>query len=179
MHGWIYIYTHTRTHIFIHSYVHESMGTHVIYQRTSCLLTYLHMSLASILIFKYRGQKGYMGPSSHGPSNRRRSNRGPVLFGLSCCQRQGPWPVQSPVTEAGYRKMECYLSCGEGTLAEVERYLLNIVSLTSTHSSGSGTSLLERGGHFFYAGVVPGERQRAGVGPLIAPIKCVGVYPCG
>ena len=32
-----------------------------------------------------------------------------------------------------------------------------------------GTSLLERGWTFFYAGVVPGDRQRAGVDLLIAP----------
>ena len=52
---------------------------------------------------------------------------------------------------------------------EAERYRLEIVGLTSTHSSGSGTSLLERGWTLFYAGVVPGERRRAGVGLLIAP----------
>ena len=52
---------------------------------------------------------------------------------------------------------------------EVERFLLDKVDITSTHSSGSGTSLLERGWTLFYAGVVPGERWRAGVGLLIAP----------
>ena len=51
---------------------------------------------------------------------------------------------------------------------EVERYQLDIVGLTSTHSFGFGTSLLPSGWTFFYAGVVPGERQRAGVGLLIA-----------
>ena len=51
---------------------------------------------------------------------------------------------------------------------EVERYRLEIVRLTSTHSSGSGTSVLERGWTLFYAEVVPGERQRACVGLLIA-----------
>ena len=43
------------------------------------------------------------------------------------------------------------------------------VGLTSTYSSGSGTSLLERGWTLFYTGVVPGKRRRAGVGLLIAP----------
>ena len=54
-------------------------------------------------------------------------------------------------------------------MREVERYRLEIVGLTSTNSSGSGTSLLERVWTLFSAGVVPGGRQRAGVGLLIAP----------
>uniref|UniRef100_A0A7N8XDS0 Endonuclease/exonuclease/phosphatase domain-containing protein n=1 Tax=Mastacembelus armatus TaxID=205130 RepID=A0A7N8XDS0_9TELE len=52
---------------------------------------------------------------------------------------------------------------------EVERYRLEIVGLTSTHSLGSGTQLLERGWTLFYSGVARGERRRAGVGLLIAP----------
>ncbi|KAI3364815.1 hypothetical protein L3Q82_000925 [Scortum barcoo] len=55
-------------------------------------------------------------------------------------------------------------SCGE-----VERYRLEIVGLTSTHSLGSGTQLLERGWTLHYSGVAQGERRRAGVGLLIAP----------
>ena len=53
---------------------------------------------------------------------------------------------------------------------EVEWYQLEIVGLTSTHSSqGAGTELLERGWTLFYSGVTCGERRRAGVGLLIAP----------
>jgi exonuclease III len=52
---------------------------------------------------------------------------------------------------------------------EVERFRLEIVGLTSTHRSGSGTSLLERGWTFFHSGVAHGERRRAGVGILVAP----------
>ena len=52
---------------------------------------------------------------------------------------------------------------------EVERYRLEIVGLSSTHSLGSGTELLERGWTLFYSGVARGERRRAGVGLLIAP----------
>ena len=52
---------------------------------------------------------------------------------------------------------------------EVERYRLEIVGLTSTHSLGSGTSLLERGWTLFYAGVVRGERQSASMDLLLAP----------
>ncbi|KAI3375033.1 hypothetical protein L3Q82_021548 [Scortum barcoo] len=40
---------------------------------------------------------------------------------------------------------------------EVERYQLEIVGLTSTHSLGSGTQLLERGWTLHYSGVAQGE----------------------
>ncbi|KAJ0022324.1 hypothetical protein NQD34_009814 [Periophthalmus magnuspinnatus] len=58
---------------------------------------------------------------------------------------------------------------------EVERYRLDIVGLTSTHSLGSGTQLLERGWTLHFSGVARGERRRAGVGLLIAPqlSRCV------
>ncbi|KAI3376211.1 hypothetical protein L3Q82_016715 [Scortum barcoo] len=47
---------------------------------------------------------------------------------------------------------------------------LEIVGLTSTHSLGSGTQLLERGWTLHYSGVAQGERRlQAGVGLLIAP----------
>ena len=52
---------------------------------------------------------------------------------------------------------------------EVERYWLEIVRLTSTHSLGSGTKRLERDWTLFHSGVACGERRRAGVGLLIAP----------
>ena len=54
-------------------------------------------------------------------------------------------------------------------MREVEIYQLEVAGLTSLDSSGSGTSLIEWGWILFYAGVVPGERQRARVGLLIAP----------
>ena len=54
-------------------------------------------------------------------------------------------------------------------MREVERYRLDIVGLTSTHSLGSGTLLLERGWTLHFSGVARGERRRAGVGLLIAP----------
>uniref|UniRef100_A0A3B5B7Z8 Ig-like domain-containing protein n=1 Tax=Stegastes partitus TaxID=144197 RepID=A0A3B5B7Z8_9TELE len=52
---------------------------------------------------------------------------------------------------------------------EVERYQLDIVGLTSTHSLGSGTQLLERGWMLHFSGIARGERRWAGVGLLIAP----------
>ena len=54
-------------------------------------------------------------------------------------------------------------------MEEAERFRVDIVGLTSTHSIGSGTQVLERGWTLSYAGVARGERRRAGVGFLIAP----------
>ena len=54
-------------------------------------------------------------------------------------------------------------------MLEVERFRLDIVGLTSTHSLGSGTHLLEGGWTLHFSGVARGERRRAGVGLLIAP----------
>lgn len=53
---------------------------------------------------------------------------------------------------------------------EVQRYWLDLVGLTSTHSLGSGTQLLERGWILDFSGVAHhGKQLRAGVGVLIAP----------
>ena len=52
---------------------------------------------------------------------------------------------------------------------EVERYRLDLVGLTSTHSIGSGSKLLDRGWTLFFSGVVKGVRRRAGVGILTSP----------
>ncbi|KAI3377613.1 hypothetical protein L3Q82_008772 [Scortum barcoo] len=80
---------------------------------------------------------------------------------------------QSLDQNSGNRDMECHLAWGGRSLSlkvrEVERYRLEIVGLTSTHSLGSGTQLLERGWTLHYSGVAQGERRRAGVGLLIAP----------
>ncbi len=64
---------------------------------------------------------------------------------------------------------------------EVERYhTRDSPGLTSTHSLGSGTQLLEKGWTLFYSGVAHGERRRAGLGLLIAPQlsrHVLGVFP--
>lgn len=52
---------------------------------------------------------------------------------------------------------------------EVERYQLDLVGLTSTHSLSSGTVLLDKGWTLFFSGVAKGVRRRAGVGILINP----------
>jgi len=53
---------------------------------------------------------------------------------------------------------------------EVDRYQLDMVGLTSTHSTGgSGTKLLERGWTLSFSGVAQGVRCQAGVGILTSP----------
>ncbi|KAK5902677.1 hypothetical protein CesoFtcFv8_007911 [Champsocephalus esox] len=56
-----------------------------------------------------------------------------------------------------------------GKHREVERYQLDLVGLTSTHSVGSGTLLLDRGWTLFFSGVAQGVRRQAGVGILTSP----------
>jgi len=52
---------------------------------------------------------------------------------------------------------------------EVDRYQLDMVGLTSMHSTDSGTKLLERGWTLSFSGVVQGVRRQAGVGILTSP----------
>ena len=52
---------------------------------------------------------------------------------------------------------------------EVECYGLDLVGLTSTHSAGSGSKLLDRGWTLFFSGVAKGVRCQAGVGILTSP----------
>ena len=55
---------------------------------------------------------------------------------------------------------------------EVERYRLDLVELTSTHSIGSGSKLLDRGETLFFSGVAKGVRRRACVGIPTIPPPC-------
>uniref|UniRef100_A0A3P8VPY1 Endonuclease/exonuclease/phosphatase domain-containing protein n=1 Tax=Cynoglossus semilaevis TaxID=244447 RepID=A0A3P8VPY1_CYNSE len=110
-------------------------------------------------------------PLSSGPTTRRKAHKGPVPcdLGGGCGRRPrrpNPWTTTLAmgtwnVTSLGGKEPEL--------VQEVERYRLDIVGLTSTHSLDSGTQLLERGWTLFYSGVARGERRRAGVGLLIAP----------
>ena len=111
-------------------------------------------------------RSGDVGPTSCGFTTHRGSRRGPVQCGSGGSRRQEPrrpnprtqqlavgtWNV----TSLGGKEPEL--------VQEVERYRLEIVGLTSTHSLGSGTQLLERGWTLHYSGVARGERRRAGVG---------------
>ncbi len=67
----------------------------------------------------------------------------------------------------------------EPELREVERYQLDIVGLTSTHSIVSKTKLLERGWTLFFSGVIQSERRWAGVGILTSPQLSAGVLCLG
>ncbi|KAI3373212.1 hypothetical protein L3Q82_006527 [Scortum barcoo] len=116
-------------------------------------------------------RNGDVGPPSSRLTTHRKVHEGPVQCGLGSSRgreprRPNPWNKTLAigtwnVTSLGGKEPEL--------VREVERYRLEIVGLTSTHSLGSGTQLLERGWTLHYSGVAQGERRRAGVGLLIAP----------
>ncbi|KAI3361778.1 hypothetical protein L3Q82_002122 [Scortum barcoo] len=116
-------------------------------------------------------RNGDVGPPSSRLTTRRKVHEGPVQCGLGSSRgggprRPNPWNKTLAigtwnVTSLGGKEPEL--------VREVERYRLEIVGLTFTHSLGSGTQLLERGWTLHYSGVAQGERRRAGVGLLIAP----------
>ncbi|KAI3351390.1 hypothetical protein L3Q82_020198 [Scortum barcoo] len=98
-----------------------------------------------------------------------RSMRGPVQCGLGSSRGRGPrrpnpWTKTLAigtwnVTSLGGKEPELVQM---GRLRG--RYRLEIVGLTSTHSLGSGTQLLERGWTLHYSGVAQGERRRSWCG---------------
>ncbi|KAM9358371.1 uncharacterized protein ABDE67_003862 [Symphorus nematophorus] len=118
-----------------------------------------------------------VGAPSSGPTTCMKGHKGPVRWDLGGSRGRGPrrpnpWTTTLAmgtwnVTSLGGKEPEL--------VREVERYRLEIVGLTSTHSVGSGTQLLERGWTLYYSGVAHGERRRAGVGLLIAPQLCCHV----
>ncbi|TWW71634.1 EARP-interacting protein [Takifugu flavidus] len=78
-----------------------------------------------------------------------------------------PLPVGSP--PAGTWNVTSLMGKEPELVREVEKFRLDIVGLTSTHSKGSGTSLLEGGWTLYHSGVADGERRQAGVAILVAP----------
>jgi len=65
-------------------------------------------------------------------------------------------------------------------MREVQLYQLEIVGLTSTHSTGSGNKLLGKSWTLSFSGVAQGGRCRAGVGILTSPrlsAAVLGVFP--
>lgn len=86
--------------------------------------------------------------------------------GLVQCVLMAKDPDRS-IPEFGVRDTEHHPSGGEG-VCEVEMYL-DIVRLTSTHSLGSRTCLLERGCTLFQSGVAFGKRQCVEVG-ILGPV---------
>ncbi|KAI3362838.1 hypothetical protein L3Q82_001879 [Scortum barcoo] len=106
-------------------------------------------------------RNGDVGPPSSRLTTRRKVHEGPVQCGLGSSRgreprRPNPWNKTLAigtwnVTSLGGKEPEL-------CVREVERYRLEIVGLTSTHSLGSGTQLLERGWTLHYSGVAQGER---------------------
>ncbi|KAI3357007.1 hypothetical protein L3Q82_003644 [Scortum barcoo] len=109
-------------------------------------------------------------PPSSRLTTRRKVHEGPVQCGLGSSSSRGrgprrpnPWTKTLAigtwnVTSLGGRKEP-------ELVREVERYRLEIVGLTSTHSIGLGlwnpAQLLERGWTLHYSGVAQGERLAA------------------
>uniref|UniRef100_A0A8C6LWU7 Reverse transcriptase domain-containing protein n=1 Tax=Nothobranchius furzeri TaxID=105023 RepID=A0A8C6LWU7_NOTFU len=114
---------------------------------------------------------GYMGSSNCGPTTRRRNMKGPVQCESGGRPRREPWRSNPRTRKLVFGTWNVTSLAGKEPelVAEVERYRLDIVGLTSTHCIGSGTRDLERGWTLYFAGVAPGERRRAGVGFLLAP----------
>ncbi|KAI3374382.1 hypothetical protein L3Q82_006210 [Scortum barcoo] len=88
-------------------------------------------------------------------TTRRKVHEGPVQCGLSSSrgwgpQRPNPWTKTLAI---GTRNVTSLGGKEPELVREVERYQLEIVGLTSTHSLGSGTQLLERGWTLHYSGV--------------------------
>ena len=121
-------------------------------------------------------QRRDIGPRSYRLTISGRGQRGRMRCELGGSRRRGPW--RSNPRRSNPRLQKLALGTWNVTslvgkepelVREVEKVRLDIVGLTSTHSKGSGTSLLERGWTLFHSGVATGERRWAGVAILIAP----------
>ncbi|KAK0145233.1 Craniofacial development protein 2 [Merluccius polli] len=116
-------------------------------------------------------RKDDVGPPSRRLTTSRRGQRGRVQCELGGGRRRGPWRSDPRLQKLALGTWNVTSLVGKEPelVREVEKFRLDIVGLTSTHSKGSGTSLLERGWTLFHSGVATGERRRAGVAILIAP----------
>nr|XP_054596344.1 craniofacial development protein 2-like [Nothobranchius furzeri]XP_054596345.1 craniofacial development protein 2-like [Nothobranchius furzeri] len=112
-----------------------------------------------------------MGPPSHGLTTRGRGQRGRVQCVTGGSRGWRSWRSDPRLRKLALGTWNVTSLVGKEPelVCEVERFRLDIVGLTSTHGSGSGTSFLERGWTFYHSGVAPTERRRAGVGILVAP----------
>uniref|UniRef100_A0A8C6PXI1 Endonuclease/exonuclease/phosphatase domain-containing protein n=1 Tax=Nothobranchius furzeri TaxID=105023 RepID=A0A8C6PXI1_NOTFU len=116
-------------------------------------------------------RRGNMGLPSHGLTMRGRGQRGRVQCVMGGSPGRGPWRSDPRLQKLALGTWNVTSLVGKEPelVCEVERFRLDIVGLTSTHGSGSGTSFLERGWTFYHSGVAPTERHRAGVSILVAP----------
>ena len=85
--------------------------------------------------------------------------RGRVQCELGGGRRRRPWRSDPRLQKLGLGTWNVTSLVGKEPelVREVEKFRLDIVGLTSTHSKGSG-SLLERGWTLFHSGVATGER---------------------
>nr|XP_054590348.1 uncharacterized protein LOC129154585 [Nothobranchius furzeri] len=116
-------------------------------------------------------RRGNVGPLSHGLTTRGRGQRGRVQCVTGGSRGRGLWRSDPQLQKLALGTWNVTSLVGKEPelVCEVERFRLDIVGLTSTHGSGSGTSFLERGWTFYHSGVAPTERRRAGVGILVSP----------
>ena len=110
-------------------------------------------------------------PPPCGPTTCRESHWGRVRCKAGGRQRWGPGCADPQHRRLVLRTWNITSLAGKEPelVREVERYQLDMVGLTSTHSTGSGTKLLERGWTLHFSGVAQGVRRQAGVGILTSP----------
>ncbi|KAK7938962.1 hypothetical protein WMY93_002288 [Mugilogobius chulae] len=100
-------------------------------------------------------RKGNVEPPSHRPTTRRKDHRGRVQCVLGGGQVEVPGRPR-PCTRSlalGTWNVTSLAGKEPELVREVERFRLDIVGLTSTHSLGSGTITLERGWTLHFSGV--------------------------
>ncbi|XP_016518994.1 translation initiation factor IF-2-like [Poecilia formosa] len=109
-------------------------------------------------------RRGDMGPPSNGLTTCRRGQRGRVQCVTGSNRGRGPWRSDPRLQKLAFGTWNVTSLVGKEPelVCEAERFRLKIVGLTSTHGSGSGTSLLERGWTYFHSGVAHGERREVG-----------------
>ncbi|KAK0135736.1 Craniofacial development protein 2 [Merluccius polli] len=92
-------------------------------------------------------RKDDVGPPSRRLTTSRRGQRGRVQCELGGGRRRGPWRSDPRLQKLALGTWNVTSLVGKEPelVREVEKFRLDIVGLTSTHSKGSGTSLLERG----------------------------------
>ncbi|KAK0132400.1 Craniofacial development protein 2 [Merluccius polli] len=118
-----------------------------------------------------------MGPPSRWLTTSRRGQRRRVQCELGGGRRPGPWwsDLRLQKLALGTWNVSSLVGKEPELVREVEKFRLDIVGLTSTHSKGSGTSLLERGWTLFHSGVATDERVaslRLRVGGRILTVVC-------